>query len=120
MLIRKLAQCAEIAARDGTRLRELLHPDRDYQFSGRYSLAHATLKVSTSSEPHRLKSSEVYYILDGRGEMHIDDTLAEVSAGDAVEIPPGAVQWIRNIGESELIFLCLVDPAWREEDETVL
>lgn len=120
MLIRKLSQCAEIVAGDGTRLRELLHPDRDYPFSGRYSLAHARLSAGVSSEPHRLKSSEVYYILDGRGEMHIDDDRAEVSAGDVVEIPPGGVQWIRNAGTGELVFLCLVDPAWREEDEEVL
>ena len=120
MNIRKLDQCAEIVAGDGTRLRELVHPDRDYPFSGRYSLAHAMLAAGNSSEPHRLKSSEVYYILDGRGEMHIDDDRAEVSTGDTVEIPPGAVQWIKNIGQSELIFLCLVDPAWREEDEIVL
>ncbi|TFH58030.1 MAG: cupin domain-containing protein [Candidatus Zixiibacteriota bacterium] len=120
MLIRKIGRCAEIVAGDGTRLREILHPDREYPFSGRYSLAHACLAAGASSGPHRLKSSEVYYLLDGRGEMHIDDDSAEVSAGDTVEIPPGAVQWIKNTGEGELVFLCLVDPAWREEDEAVL
>jgi mannose-6-phosphate isomerase-like protein (cupin superfamily) len=119
MLIRKLGQCAEIVAGDGTRLREFLHPDRDYPFSGRYSLAHACLSAGISSEPHRLKSSEVYYILGGRGEMHIDNDSAEISAGAAVEIPAGAVQWIKNTGEGELTFLCLVDPAWREEDEEI-
>ena len=120
MHIRKLAQCAEIVAGDGTRLRELLHPDRGYPFYGRYSLAHAMLAAGASSGPHRLKSSEVYHILDGGGEMYIDDDSAEVSAGDTLEIPPGAVQWIKNTGEGDLVFLCLVDPAWCEEDETIL
>ena len=117
MLIRKLSQCPEIVAGDGTRLKELLHPHRDYPFAGRYSLAHAGLPAGQSSRPHRLVSSEAYYILEGQGQMHIDDESAEVSAGDALEIPPGAVQWIKNTGDCDLVFLCLVDPAWREEDE---
>ena len=120
VLIRKLSHCREIIAGDGTRLRELLHPDREYPFSGRFSLAHARLSAGDSSRKHRLKSSEVYYVVEGRGRMHIDDESAEISAGDAVEIPPGSVQWIENVGEADLVFLCLVDPAWREEDEEVL
>ena len=120
MRIRKLTQCPEIIAGDGTRLRELLHPDRDYDFSGRYSLAHAIVPVGGKSVPHRLRTDEVYYIIQGSGDMHIDDEVSSVSTGDAVEIPPHAVQWIDNSGPTELIFLCIVDPAWRREDEEIL
>jgi mannose-6-phosphate isomerase-like protein (cupin superfamily) len=67
-----------------------------------------------------LSSSEVYYIIEGRGEMHIDDDCAVLESGDLVEIPPGAVQWIRNVGETDLVFLCIVDPAWCAEDEEIL
>ena len=118
--IRKLTDCAEITAGDRTRLRELLHPDRDYPFEGKYSLAHAIVPPGQASIRHRLKTDEVYYILSGRGEMHIDDESAVVVPGDAVEIPPGSVQWIRSTGEGDLEFLCIVDPAWRAEDEDVL
>jgi mannose-6-phosphate isomerase-like protein (cupin superfamily) len=52
--------------------------------------------------------------------MHVDDEVASVEPGDAIEIPPGATQWIANIGDSDLEFLCIVDPAWRAEDEEVL
>ena len=45
---------------------------------------------------------------------------ADVSAGQAVYIPPRAVQFIENTGSGHLVFLCLVDPAWRPEDETVV
>lgn len=107
-------------AGDGTSLRELLHPERDYDFSGRYSLAHAVLPPRATSLKHVLTSDEVYYILSGRGVMHVDDDSAEVGAGDAVDIPPGAVQWIENISESKLEFLCIVDPAWRADDEEIL
>jgi mannose-6-phosphate isomerase-like protein (cupin superfamily) len=42
-----------------------------------------------------------------------------VEPGDAVYIPPNARQFIRNLGEEPLVFICMVDPAWRKEDETV-
>jgi mannose-6-phosphate isomerase-like protein (cupin superfamily) len=119
MIIRRLKDCQEIIAGDGTRLRELLHPDGDYRFSGRYSLAHAVLPPGFSSLKHRLKSNEVYYILTGRGKMHINDECAEVFAGDAVDIPPDSIQWIVNAGNTDLAFLCIVDPAWQVEDEQV-
>lgn len=120
MRIRKLTQCPEIIAGDGTRLRELLHPNREYPFSGRYSLAHAVVPVGGKSVPHRLRTDEVYYILSGSGVMHIDAETALVSAGDAIDIPPDAIQWIENNGAAEIVFLCIVDPAWRREDEEIL
>lgn len=120
MLIRRLKNCSGITAGDGTRLRELLHPDRDYNFGGRYSLAHATLPAGTASKPHRMTTNEVYYIIAGHGNMHIDDETSEIGAGDAIEIPPGSVQWIESTGKTDLQFLCLVDPAWSAESEEIL
>jgi mannose-6-phosphate isomerase-like protein (cupin superfamily) len=52
--------------------------------------------------------------------MHIDDETAVVASGQAVYIPPDAVQFIENPGPGNLAFLCIVDPAWRPEDEAVL
>lgn len=120
MRIRRLKDCPEIIAGDNTRLRELLHPDRDYPFSGRYSLARAVVAPGQSSVRHRLQTDEVYYIIQGEGEMHVDGETAVVSEGDAIEIPPGSEQWIKNTGQSDLAFLCIVDPAWRESDEEIL
>jgi mannose-6-phosphate isomerase-like protein (cupin superfamily) len=119
MLVRKLADCEEFIAGDGTLLRELLHPDKQ-PLALRYSLAHAIVPVGQTSLPHSLKTTEVYYILSGRGEMHIDEEVQTVEPGDAVYIPPNARQFIHNCGEEPLIFICLVDPAWRKEDETVM
>ncbi len=120
MRIRKFNECREIVAGDKTRLRELLHPDRDYPFDGRYSLAHAIVAPGQSTLRHRLTTDEIYYIIEGRGEMHIDDESAFLESGDLVEIPPGATQWIHNTGETDLVFLCIVDPAWRPENEEIL
>ncbi|MFL9458849.1 cupin domain-containing protein [Tolypothrix bouteillei VB521301_2] len=108
----------EFIAGDGTLLRELLHPDKQ-PLELRYSLAHAVVPIGKTSIPHSLTTSEVYYILTGKGEMHIDNELQIVEPGDAVYIPPNAKQFIRNSGEEPLIFLSIVDPAWRKEDETI-
>ncbi len=118
MLIRKLHECEEFIAGDGTQLRELLHPDKQ-PIELRYSLAHAVVPVGQTSIPHSLTTSEVYYILSGTGEMHIADEVQTVEPGDAIYIPPNARQFIRNSGPEPLVFICMVDPAWRKEDETV-
>lgn len=119
MLVRDVERCGEIVAGDGCRLRELLHPAKtDVQIG--YSLAHARVEPGRATLPHRLKTSEVYYILTGQGMMHIDSEQSPVRAGQAVYIPPEAVQYIENFGQSPLEFLCIVDPAWRQEDEEIL
>jgi mannose-6-phosphate isomerase-like protein (cupin superfamily) len=118
MLIIDLQNCQEIVAGDATRLRELLRPDPG-GVKIRYSLAHATLKPGETSRPHTLKSSEVYYILEGEGVMHIENESARIHPGQAIYIPGSSRQSIENTGSSELRFLCIVDPAWRREDEEV-
>lgn len=118
MLVQKLDACAEFIAGDNTILRELLHPDKQ-PLELRYSLAHATVPAGKGSTPHSLKTSEVYYILQGSGEMHIGDETQTVGPGDAVYIPPNAIQFIFNSGTEPLVFICIVDPAWRQADETV-
>ena len=119
MLIKDLDNCEEIIAGDNTSLRELLNPLKE-SLNLRYSLAHAIVKPGQITMPHRLKSSEVYYILEGEGAMYIDDETQPVGPGQAVYIPPGSIQQIRNSGSRELKFLCIVDPAWRAEDEEIL
>ena len=118
MFIRDLKDCPEFLAGDSTRLRELLHPDKA-PLEIRYSLAHAVVRPGETSFRHRLRTSEVYYILEGEGLMRIGEEAARVGPGQAVYIPPGEVQSIENVGRTDLKFLCIVDPAWRPEDEVV-
>ena len=119
MLIRDLKDCTEFISGDGCVLREILHPDKVDLKLG-YSLAHAIVHPGDITKPHRLKTSEVYYIIEGEGIMHIDEETALVRAGATIYIPPKAVQYIQNSGTKDLIFLAIVDPAWRLEDEEVL
>ncbi len=123
MWIRHIRNCPVIKAGDGTALRELLHPHRTEakEIPLRFSLAHARLAPGGCSRPHRLlQSSEVYYILEGRGIMHVENQQCIAEPGHAIYIPPGALQWIENIGSGHLVFLALVNPPWRQEDEQVL
>lgn len=119
MFIKSLDECTPFFAGDNTLLRELLHPHKA-ALDLRYSLAHAVLPAGQTSQPHILKTSEVYYILEGKGRMHINGDSEIVTPGQAVYIPPHAQQFIENIGPSELKFLCIVDPAWRKEDEEIV
>jgi len=118
VLTRSLSDCKEILAGDNTLLRELLHPVRNGA-AIRYSLAHAKLARGTASLPHRLKTSEVYYFISGQGRMHVDGEATPVGPEQVLYVPPGAVQHVENTGTDELVFLCIVDPAWRAEDEEV-
>jgi mannose-6-phosphate isomerase-like protein (cupin superfamily) len=119
MIIKDLAKCRYIQAADDTFICELLHPGRE-GLDLSYSIAHAVLPIGAASLPHKLKtSSEVYFILGGEGEMNIDSEKARVRAGQAVIIPPGSWQHIRNTGGTILKFICIVSPFWRAEDEVV-
>ena len=119
VFVKYLKDCRQFIAGDGSILREILHPEKTV-LSVRYSLAYATVKSGQKTKPHKLKSSEVYYVTAGKGLMHIDNESLDVGAEFAIYIPPNAVQYIENTGVSDLKFLCIVDPAWREEDEEVL
>jgi len=120
MLIKALQNCNEFIAGDNTILRELLHPDK-MDLKLRYSLAHAVVKPAETSLWHKLKtSSEVYYILEGEGIMYIDNESKQVYPGQTIYIPPNAKQRIKNTGKADLKFLCIVDPAWKKEDEDIL
>ena len=119
MTLIDLQECAEFVAGDRSLLRQLLHPDK-IDVTCRYSLCHAVVKSGQSTTPHRLRTSEVYYILEGEGVMCIDDETAAVRPGMLVYIPPLSTQHIKSTGISDLTFICIVDPAWREEDEEIL
>ena len=120
MFIIDVNDCKEIIAGDNSILREIFSPLRDDIDVG-YSLALARVKPGKITRKHKLKtSSEVYVILHGKGIMHMGDETAEVKEGHIIYIPPGAIQRIKNTGNEDLVFLCIVDPPWRKEDEEIL
>jgi mannose-6-phosphate isomerase-like protein (cupin superfamily) len=119
MFKRTLAECREFLAGDHTVLRELVHPAKEAVKLG-YSLAHGRLAAGRRSKQHVLASSEVYYFIAGQGRLTIDSETYPVGAGSMIYVPPGGKQSLENTGTKDIEFLCLVDPAWRIEDEAVL
>ena len=118
MYLKSLKNCQEITAGDGSILREILHPEKA-DLKIRYSLAHAKVPIGRKTKHHKLKTCEVYYIISGQGLMHIDEKTFSVGPDCTIYIPPGAIQYIENTGNTVLKFLCIVDPPWQKEDEEV-
>ena len=108
--------------RDGSVIRELMHPSR-YAVLGsrRQSLAEASVAPGETTALHRHRQSEeLYHIVAGRGLMQLGDERFEVAAGDTVCIPPGVAHRIGNSGDTELCLLCCCSPAYAHDDTELL
>jgi mannose-6-phosphate isomerase-like protein (cupin superfamily) len=118
MDIRNIQQVPAFITQDGSEIRELLaHRNSCLR---KQSLAEARLAPGQSTMPHyHPVVEEIYYILQGVGRMQIGDEVAEVGAGDAIAIPPGAIHTIENVGSETLLFLCCCAPGY-EPTDTVL
>ncbi|MBU1120355.1 MAG: cupin domain-containing protein [archaeon] len=119
MFVRDLKECKEFRSGDNAAFRELFNPLKD-ELKLNYSLGRAVVKPERSTKKHKLKSSEVYFILKGKGVMFIDGEERKVREGEAIYIPPESIQRIKNNGSTDLVFLCIVEPAWKKEDEEVV
>lgn len=118
-MVKRITDLACFQAGDNTWLREVLHPAND-PLNLSFSLAHAFLEVGESSLPHKLlSSSETYFILEGSGTIAIDGSLLSIGKGDTVYVEAGAVQFVQNVGNGRLAFLCIVSPPWSAKDEEV-
>lgn len=115
MDIVSLEKCEPFVTKDGSIIRELLsHRNSSIR---NQSLAEATIGPGVITDAHyHPQSEEIYYILAGCGEMKIGNETQNVSAGDAIAIPPGAIHQIRNSGDVPLKLLCCCAPGYEHED----
>ncbi len=105
----------EFVAPDGSRIVELVRPEREG--SRNLSLARATIKPGQSTHRHRhLNSEETYYVLQGEGALEVAARIERVSAGDARLIPAGAEHRITCMSEEPLVILCACSPPYEDED----
>lgn len=118
MDIQNIDRVPAFTTKDGSEIRELLaHRNSCIR---NQTLAEARLPAGGSTTPHRhLKTEEIYYILEGQGEMAVAGEKRFVGPGDAIAIPPGASHQIANRGPQTLKFLCCCAPAY-EHGDTVL
>ena len=116
MIIKKIENVEAFEGNEGTQIKQIISPPETNNVI-RYSLAHCTIAPGKSSKPHIMKTSEMYYILQGKGIMHIDSETKQVNQNDLIFVPPMSKQYLENNGKMDLVVLCVVDPAWRQEDE---
>jgi mannose-6-phosphate isomerase-like protein (cupin superfamily) len=108
MQVESLAAADPFTTKDGSTIRELHH-------TAEQSLAEATLEPGQATDRHyHARSEEIYFLLEGEGEMEVDGERRHVGPGDAVLIPAGARHQIR--AETPLRFLCCCAPPYSHED----
>lgn len=101
--------------KDGSAIRERMHPEVHGNRS--QSLAEATVAPGSSTTPHRHRQTEkIYYFLSGRGRLQFNAESRTVKAGDTVLIPPGNWHSVRNEGHGDLVFLCCCSPTYAHAD----
>ena len=91
-----------------------------------FSMGHVTLEPLGGQVPwHAQEQEEVYFIIEGAGEMCLGSEREVLRSGQAALIPPGVFHQITNIGNAPLRMLYCYGPAgdvahWRQELEGTL
>ena len=115
MNVRNLERCEPFVTADGSTIRELLGLPTAPVCN--QSLAEATLAPGQATQRHyHREAEEIYFVIEGAGEMEVDGERATVRVGDAILIPPGAWHELRNEAGSRLRILCCCAPPYRHED----
>ncbi|MEY2633553.1 MAG: hypothetical protein RIR00_2207 [Pseudomonadota bacterium] len=105
--------------RDGSEIRELMHPA--VQGNRAQSLAEAIVQPGARTLRHRHHcSEEIYHVTAGRGRMQLGEAWLALAPGDTVCIPPGTPHWVVAADEAPLHLLCCCAPAYAHEDTELL
>jgi len=119
MSVQRDSEIKSIQGNEGTQIKQYFHPHNTLNGIN-YSLAQFTLEPGKKSRLHKMRSSEIYYILEGKGRIKIDEETHNIEKDDSVYVPPNSKQFIENSGSVNLRFLCIVEPAWKADDEIFL
>jgi len=86
-----------------------------------FCIGFVTLDADGGQVPwHNQDQEEVYFVLEGTGEMCLGDQRQVLTGGQAVFIPPGVFHQLTNVGQTPLKMLYCYGPAgdvahWRQE-----
>jgi mannose-6-phosphate isomerase-like protein (cupin superfamily) len=115
MDVRSLDAAEPFVTADGSTIRELCGIPTGGTV--RQSLAEASLEPGQSTQRHyHAETEEIYFVLQGVGDMEVDGERVLVGARDAIPIRPGAWHELRNVGEGPLRILCCCAPPYRHDD----
>ena len=111
--MRRASEIDGYVTKDLSLIKEIYHPvNSDVK---NQSLALAIVDKETSFHHHK-KTEEIYFIVEGKGMMFLDDRKFEVNKGDSVMIKPNQNHKIKNLGEEKLKVLCCCCPAYIHGD----
>jgi mannose-6-phosphate isomerase-like protein (cupin superfamily) len=117
------ADAAAYVTKDGSVIRELMHPDVHGASTGvaRQSLAEATVAPGRATVLHRhAVTEEIYHVTHGAGRMTLGAATFDIGPGDTVCIPPGTPHALLNTGVAPLVVLCACTPAYSHADTELL
>jgi mannose-6-phosphate isomerase-like protein (cupin superfamily) len=86
-----------------------------------FALGLVTLEPNGGQVPwHNQEQEEIYFVLDGVGEMCLGDERQAIHAGQAVYIPPTVFHQLTNTGPDPMRMIYCYGPAgdvahWRQE-----
>ena len=112
--------------RDGSEIRELMHPDGASNAPARahsqqQSLAEAIIRPGEKTQLHRHhRTEEIYHITQGKGRMTLAEKQFDVAVGDTLCIPPGTAHCIENTGKQALHILCCCSSVYAHHDTELL
>ena len=116
MTVQNLSAQSPFITKDGSTIRSIL--DRTNAPVQNQSLAEARVPAGARTERHYHKNAEeLYFILDGTGEIELDSEHRTVRPGDAILIPAGV--WHTIVATEALRFLCCCAPPYSHEDTYV-
>ena len=91
-----------------------------------FSIGNVTLEPRGGQVPwHNQEQEEVYFVIEGTGEMCLGTERQTVTSGQMVYIPSGVFHQLTNLGETPLRMIYCYGPAgdvahWRQELEGTL
>ena len=91
-----------------------------------FSMGFVVLEPNGGQVPwHNQEQEEIYFIVEGTGEMCLGEEKQTLSSGQAAYIPSGVFHQLTNIGDSPLQMIYCYGPAgdvahWKQELEGTL
>lgn len=86
------------------------------------NMIHATVPAHQINRATRHSTvSEFWYVLEGHGEIWRSDgaesNVTRLLAGTTIDIPVGTAFQYRNVGDTDLKFICVTMPPWPGDAE---
>jgi mannose-6-phosphate isomerase-like protein (cupin superfamily) len=86
-----------------------------------FSIGHVTLEPNGGQVPwHNQEQEEIYFVIEGQGEMCLGEERIPLTTGQAVYIPSQVFHQLTNVGSTPLRMMYCYGPAgdvahWRQE-----